>query len=498
MLQLRAVINSNFFFPIIILYYGIFYILMGERTIVNEGLGVDGLVYAQVAMGNLDSELINNYTVTRIFPAYIVHLVMESSSISYTTSNIISTFEALNLLLLTLSVYYLKKIFIILKLNLKIQLLGFILFTANIAVLKFSFYCPVGTDTDALFLGTMLVYFYLKNSKAGVLIISLITCFTWPLIAYQGIAMFLFPMDASINYPSVKAMFFHLIRSVSVLFALVFLGYYVFYKQQDIEALFCLRINKQLVYLSSAIVLYVFYHFAEPFINGQLYYKFIRKLKEHSFYLRLLIVVFSALAVGFAYKQLIVDTAPSQFLSLERMLGLSFLFSVVRPGFAIISHFAYFAMLPVLLIFFWKSFSRSISSYGPGIVLGFTMYLYLMGIMCETRLITPLLPFFVIFLLKGINEYKFSDAFYVLFGIMALIASKIWLTMDYRATAGIDEDGCRDIPDQLLLMNFGPWMSEKMYYIQGAAMILFSVILFFTLYKIEFIGTKELRIKRRF
>ncbi|HEX8517518.1 MAG TPA: hypothetical protein VF868_15075 [Bacteroidia bacterium] len=490
MKQLRSFIDTYWFFPVIVLYYGLFYIFYGERTIINEGLGVDGLVYAEVAKGNLASGLINNYTVTRLLPACLVHLVMEIFSVPYSNANIISVFEAANLLLLLLSVHYLKKTFILLNINLRTQVLGFVLFLANIAVLKFSFYCPVGTDTDSLFLGIMLVYFYTSDNRTGVFLVSLAACFTWPFIAYQGAVMFLFPVDTSTNHPSARKIFLKLIRAGSVLFALFFLGYYVFYKKEDIEALFCLRIDKQWIYLSCLVVLFVFYHFAAPFMNRQLFYKLIKQLRSPAFYARLSIVVITLLSVGYTYNAMVVDTNPSQFLSLERMLSLSFLFSVVRPGFPIVAHFGYFALLVVLLIFFWKSFSKAISNHGVGIVLGFTMYLYVMGIMCETRLLTPLFPFLVIFLVKGINNFRFSNAFYILCGVLSVISSKIWLTMDYRASAGIDKDGCRDLPDQLLLMNFGPWMNELMYQVQGAVMIIFSILIFITLYRIEIKNNK--------
>lgn len=497
MKQLKTIIDNNWFFPVIVLYYGVFYILFGERIIINDGLGVDGLVYAEVAKGNFNSLLLNNYTVTRIFPAYVVHLIMEAFSITYTIPNIISTFEVVNLILVVLSAFYLKKIFVFLKISLKIQVLCFMLFTLNIAVLKFSFYCPDGTDTDALFLGTMLVYFYLVNNQVGLFLISLMAAFTWPLIAYQGIVMFLFPVDKSTDHQSVNSKYLRLIRYISVLFALSFFVYYIFYNNADIEAYTCLRINKNLVYLSCLIVLFVFYHFASPFINGQLYYKLIKQIKTNSFFIRILIVGVTMAAVGYIYKQLVVDPNPSQFLSLARALKLSFLFSVVRPGFSIVAHFGYFGLLIVFLILFWTKFCKALSSYGVGIVLGFTMYLYLLGIMCETRLITPLLPFLVIFLAKAISNIKFSNMFYYVSAVFGIIASKIWLTMDYKASAGIDENGCRDMPDQLFLMNFGPWMSEQMYLIQGFFMLLFLGILFFMIYKIEVTSENKIKITKK-
>ena len=128
-------------------------------------------------------------------------------------------------------------------------------------------------------------------------------------------------------------------------------------------------------------------------------------------------------------------------------------------------------------------------------------YLFLFGITPQSRHLINILPWVIVFLVKGINKYSFSTSFYIVVGFLSFIASKIWLLLniyDSNSTINLDKNGSIGFPGQLLWMNIGPWMTEQMYYIQGGVMLVFIGTLFLMLYKIELDEFSKVRFIRRY
>jgi hypothetical protein len=81
------------------------------------------------------------------------------------------------------------------------------------------------------------------------------------------------------------------------------------------------------------------------------------------------------------------------------------------------------------------------------------------------------------------------------------VGSKVWFLLNNNEgypPMQLDKNGSMGFPYQKLWMNFGPWMNEQMYYVQGAVMLLFMTILFFTLYKVERNDVNKFQIVRKF
>jgi len=125
----------------------------------------------------------------------------------------------------------------------------------------------------------------------------------------------------------------------------------------------------------------------------------------------------------------------------------------------------------------------------------------LFGITPQSRHLINILPWIIIFLIKAINKYSFSNSFYIIVGVLSFIASKVWLLLNIYApnsTLNVDKNGSIGFPSQILWMNIGPWMNERMYYVQGGVMLLFIGILFLVLYKVELNGFKKLKFVRKY
>ena len=138
---------------------------------------------------------------------------------------------------------------------------------------------------------------------------------------------------------------------------------------------------------------------------------------------------------------------------------------------------------------------------GWGLVAALGLNLFLFGITPQSRHLINILPWLIIFLVKAINKYSFSTSFYLVTGLLSLVASKVWLLLNIyegNASGNFDKNGSMDFPDQILWMNIGPWMSEQMYYVQGGVMLLLTGVLFFMLYKVEVDKYNKLHIIPKF
>ena len=186
MIKLKALLNNQLFFPALVLYFGIFYILLGEVYPYNGGLTADGFVFSSFIPDFTKSFFFDIYYVHRILPSLIISICLKLLTLNPSEQKIFLAFQILNILSIALSCYFLKSILILLKISLRNQLLAFTLFLLNFGVIKFPFYLPVMTDTFGLMLSTALLYYYLKNNLKLIVILTLLSAFCWPMSYYQG------------------------------------------------------------------------------------------------------------------------------------------------------------------------------------------------------------------------------------------------------------------------------------------------------------------------
>lgn len=496
MSKLKSILNNKWFFPILALYYGVFYILLGETYPFNGGLSTDGYVFSSFIPDFKTSRFFDIYYVHRILPFVFVSVFFKIFSITPSAQSIFTAFQILNVASIVLSCYFFKQILVLFKISLKNQVLAFVLFLLNFGVIKYPFYLPVMTDTIALMLSTALLCFYLKNNITGIVISTLLLAFTWPMGYYQGLLLIAFPL-CILPYTQPHEWQKKLIYSASVVCFLIFSVYFVFIKKIDITVDFVMRVDRNLLPLSIFGVALLYFFFSKIFLNKTLLNVplFVKKIN----YTRLLI---SLGAFGAVYSIIhILNPSPTPLYSTIQTLRDPIIYSLIRPFISIVSHVSYFGVVICLLILFWNSFSRTVSQLGWGIVAAFGLNLLLFGITPQSRHLINILPWIIIFLVKAINKYSFSNNFYITVGVLSFIASKVWLFLNIyepNSTLNVDKNGSIGFPSQILWMNIGPWMNEQMYYIQGAVMLLFIGILFFMLYKIELNGFKKMKFVRKY
>lgn len=496
MIKLKALINNQYFFPVLILYYGLFYILFGESYPFHGGLSTDGYTFASFIPDYTKSFFFNVYYVQRIFPSVLVTMFFKLLSLDSTDRNIYVAFQILNLASVILSCYFLKKIFLLFKISLKNQLLAFTLFLLNFGVIKFPFYLPVMTDTFALMLSTILLYFYLKNNVKGIVISTLLLAFTWPMGYYQGLILIAFPITI---LPFAQPLKWQktVIYGAAIFYIFVLSIYFIFIEKRDMTVDFVMKIDRNLLPLSILGIVLIYFFFAKIFLNKTLLDipLFLRKIN----YKRLLLSFFVFVLVYIIIQMLNPKPIPSY--TTEQTLRDPIVYSLIRPLISIVADTSFFGVIVCLLLIFWNSFCKIVSQMGWGVVAALGLNLFLFGIAPQSRHLINILPWLIVFFVKAINKYSFSNSFYIVVGFLCFVASKIWLLLNIyegNATANIDKNGSMDFPDQILWMNIGPWMTEQMYYVQGGVMLLFTGILFFMLYKIERDKFDKLHLVRKY
>ena len=161
----KTIIDSPWFFSTLIIYYGIFYIFLGERYYLNDGMSMDGIVFSSFIQAPTSSYFFDTYYIHRILPSVLVGFFFKLFSVSINNTNIFTAFQILNMVSIALACYFIKKALSIMKVSLKNQLLSLTLFVVNFAVLKMPFHLAIMTDSAAMGLSAAMLYFYLKKNN---------------------------------------------------------------------------------------------------------------------------------------------------------------------------------------------------------------------------------------------------------------------------------------------------------------------------------------------
>jgi hypothetical protein len=442
-----------------------------------DGRGWDGVTYTNVAQ-HLSFDYLSTLhknSITRIFPSTVIHLCLTLFNIPLTIPAVIHGFQFYNSVILILGSFFWGKIGEELALKTISQWLMCIGFFLNFCVAKFFFYYPTLTDQNTIFLGILLLFFYLKKKPLGVFITGLIGFFTWPYF-YIGALFFLtFPRNrAAIVENAAPDRFVKplaLIISLSVLILAFFFHYLVgsFYPDlvQIIEPLVPIS------FLSTGLLVYL----AAFSLLGQ---KDLRSYKDDLQHLNLkwlLIGSVCLLVIKFIASH-IGDNVETPTPIFSAVLVLVFQISLVRPLNSIVSHFVYFGPIVILIIFFWKKTVRVVSGFGTGMVLYFLFYMIQFLVIAESREVVSAFPIFLALAVKALDSIDWNYPKLVIFIVMSLLISRCWLPINGQNFYG----PLTEFPYQMYFMNFGPWMSNTMFLIFLGCMVAFSIV-FFALFK---------------
>ncbi|HXG09548.1 MAG TPA: hypothetical protein VNK04_07145 [Gemmataceae bacterium] len=167
-----------------------------ERVPFNNGFGWDGVIYRQLAKdwptllvdGKLDP-----FYIQRILPSGIVHYSLRLLGLPLSDSNIFNGFVVLDIVVVMAGGYFWLLCTRELALSRPVKVLSFIIIFLSFPVIKQSSFLPVLTDPTAILIGTLSLFFFLRNSGSGLCVTTLLGAFVWPTAIYVGCLLLLFP-----------------------------------------------------------------------------------------------------------------------------------------------------------------------------------------------------------------------------------------------------------------------------------------------------------------
>lgn len=441
----------------------------GEHVLTHNGLGQDGMEYADIAR-NFPNFLLNHslsqYRFQRILPSGIVYLIAEFSQISLIPpQNVVLIFSIYNLILLLLAVGLWYRIANKLQWTPAIRLISFAGLFLNFAIFKVALFNPVLTDPSAFFVGLLLVYYFLEDKYIKLLLTTFFGAFIFPTFLTLGLLLFTFPLQqpTSISIPnlpkphySAASIVIANIMGLTAATAAILL--YLFH-----------GINKTLPYWHSplglmlgAVGLFLYVVMGSiPLLNMKF------NIKKYFNPTRIITAISIFMLVKFFI--FFMSNGTTGDLSTYTFVRAIFIRALAFPLIFFISHIIYFGPIILLIAFFWKEFVIFIQTRGLAVI-SVTVLTFFLSLNSESRQLINFFPFIIIMFADMLNQQRPSNRFVIAFILLSMLTSKIWMLCNstlafpshYRWTA----------------MSFGPWMSAQMYVINCFAVIVIAFIMY--------------------
>lgn len=503
--------------------WGIFYFFLGERVPAGQGLGWDGATYADLVRNFstlVQEHRLNTYYAQRIVPPLMVRAILEFTHSSLTNPAIVTAFAIYNLALLTLcpliwACIAKKQDFS--EIN---SWLGFAALFVNFSVSKQAHFYPVLGDVTALFIGLLLLLFYLEGRVTGIILTSIFGSFSWPVISLSGALLLLFPYrkgtscDKYLNTGNIKRIYAtDKFQLTLALFGLILTaGLYLLLKQGVIvSSKACTGIVNPLIELLTRLPDW------GDTLSSALASKsskcYIANLQDISasklsaFPSLILVVVgllhlkgpnsiFAGLTsqLRFSHKHTVIGAVIAFVLpvaliraiantELTNPSSLHFLVNLAlepQEGkllLPLVSIAVFWGPAVITIILRWRTFCEHIRNCGFGAMAVVAMST-LLGLVGEPRFLTAGWPFFVLGFVSVIEDVKPSRRFYITFTILTILLAQFWLPLQSTTWSGGDNIHLNEFPRQLYFMHYGLWMNWPAYIIQSLFLTLSGFLIY--------------------
>lgn len=414
----------------------------GEKLAANQGFGFDGVIFGPMAAdfyGALRG--ISQYRLQRLLPSAILYHLYWTIGLPFTAHSIVTGYILLNVTALAGGSFVWGHIADHLGISQRAKWLGGIAMIGNFASLKMLSYYPVLLDGSAFLLGLMAFYFWLLGRTFFLHAVTVLTIFAWQTAWICCLPLLIFVRRD--DTPSTEA--HRIVAAVAGgLCATLFVG--VLFMHPAIR--------------SSPAVL------TEPYIAIGLviactWLAFgVRELVQ-ALPLRSLVqdidrtlINVGATVVTVAVIVLvlkIVPSAPNEYsMSFAEQFPDLISRAIQRPGISLLCLIIYFGPIASLALWRWRSVCQLAASMGPGmpIFLGMSLALALDS---ESRHLVFVFPVLVALTTKVLDARPIAPATVLLFLALSLALSRVWLSIG-------------NPPGTAYWMNFGPWWSWPIYF----------------------------------
>jgi len=421
----------------------------------NNGLGHDGLFYAQLARDfphKVFVEKIDSYYVQRLAIPAFLYYSSKTFGFELTDKTILRIWRGLDLVCLTWLAHLWCLMVRELQISQRGKWLGALFLFVNFGVLKWSSFYPNLNDIPAYTLGAWMLYLYLKGRSLSLAGLTVVAAFTWPTALYVGVLLLFFAREKN-EASSAPVVPFRL-HQAAALFA--GLGVYLFLqhlrRQGGAHIGFETRADGAFVNLS--IILSTIY-----VVVGLLYLLQERRLFGIGSYFRRLKTVSAWLALAVGAGVIIGQRllAPKSY-SPTTMLTVMVWSSVIDPGSFLVDHVAFYGPVVLFTVLLWKRVCSRVHECGLGITLCLCALVPL-ALCSESRRLFNMIPLLVPFVVKAIEECHWQAKHYLVLLGVSLLGSKVWLSIN------------PDWVENLLRLNMAPWMSHQSYGVHAAIIV---------------------------
>lgn len=442
----------------------------GELTYVGDGTGWDGRLYADFAI-KASTGLVAavrempRYHAQRILPSVVVAKALRVLHVRLHPEGfnagddwyIVTAFRWYNFVLLSVGVYFWMCICRALQFSIRRCYLSTILMFATFPVLKQFIYFPVQTDTTAFFLSIALLHYFLKRSAIGILAVSVLSAFCWPLLFYGGIMLFVCgpqPLVAETR-PLVR----YSSAFVAALCPMAF-SLYSFYKlgYRPLSGAYGWAIP-----LSAALTAVLLFGAFAPLIPNALgaLKRALGVVKTYRPYLAVVLIY----ALNILFRKVSTEGGVSFDAEIHRMS----VEHLAKPGIAVISDLTYFGPVVLFAMWNWQGIARLATSFGLGVTILFFEGATQLLLDSEARRSLLFLPWLVCFAAKMYRREITSGLLISVLGVSALL-SEVWML--FNRLPGEKNVEPLAFPIQAFIGRFGPWMNDQSYVLYGVATLL--------------------------
>jgi hypothetical protein len=445
----------------------------GENIPANDGFGFDGVAYANICKefpGILNDKEKELFRKKRFIPSAMAWVVIKTTPLNFSDPvHIVLAFRIVAFLALLLSVFLFISICGLLKLSDVTTWLAYIGLFINYMVLKRTMYYSVDTGAVAFLCGFMFIYFYLRRSLIGLLITTIFAVYTWELVSLFALPLFMFPRRATDD--ALPQQYGHAKWMTAIAFFGVccYIPLYLFYGViYDEEAYFGdTALVRSVVPLSLIFVLGYIYYGARTVLS-QFRIKGWKSFSGEFGILSFVTFIILMFIVKLSLKYMHVLSLPLT----DVMHGWS-LRPVIQPAIFYVAHVVFFGPIIVFVILLWRDIVAAARKIGLGLLLAIAVTMAL-SLNSESRHLTLAIVPVIFLAAKVLERFKVSKDECILFGVVSLLYSKVWMLMNI---GNVPPDNVLIMPWQRYFMSCGPWMSNSMYVVQGTFVLVTTVAL---------------------
>jgi hypothetical protein len=443
-----------------LLIYGTAQIRWGEKIPVNHGLGYDGVRYAYVAQDFprvVFQERLNAYRLGRVVPSGLVYVSLQALGLARDPDHIRTAFEVLNLALLLVTALVWAGILRELGISGTSRWLSYCLLFINFANLRMPFYDGVLTDTTALVLGTLAVYFHLRANSLGLLAVLCIGAFTWPSFFVLAGLLYVFSRRSLGDDAPKRGWLPFAAGGLAVMLSLIACEMARDPKIPVTGA----QMATILVELAFILVVVRDLLGHPRLLDGSTF-----RVQTHWSRAVVLLVLFGG--IRFVVSRLSKGSG----YSLSAHIANIFLDSPPFPGVFFVAHAVYFGPVVLLAAAYWPALCRQAHRLGVGMVLFVAGHLVLAAYPISRQVIDAL-PCLVLLVALCVESARWPAWAGGAVAGLAVVGSKVW----FHINQGEFGDPLAS-PAQRFFMNHGPYMSFGSFWTQSLAVGVAGLIVY--------------------